>query len=65
MREEILHYIWKFQNYNHSQLQCAKGNQLAIIHPGLHNRNQGPDFLDAKIKINDTFWAGNIEIHIN
>src|SRR6185312_8557885 len=65
MREEILHYIWKFQNYNHSQLQCAKGNQLAIIHPGLHNRNQGPDFSDAKIKINDTFWAGNIEIHIN
>jgi hypothetical protein len=65
MREEILHYIWKFQNYNHGQLQCAKGNQLSIIHPGLHNRNQGPDFSDAKIKINDTFWAGNIEIHIN
>jgi hypothetical protein len=65
MREEMLHYIWKFQNYNHSQLECTKGDRLAIIHPGIHNRNQGPDFSDAKIKINDTVWAGNVEIHIH
>ena len=29
------------------------------------NTNQGPDFTDAKIKINDTVWAGSIELHIN
>ena len=64
MNEEILQYIWKFQNYNHNQLQCTNGDQLVLFIPA-HNRNQGPDFSDAKIKINDTLWAGNIEFHIN
>ena len=42
----------------------ANGESLAIIHPGLHNSNQGPDFLDAKIKTGNTTWAGNIELHV-
>jgi hypothetical protein len=32
---------------------------------GMHNENQGPDFLNAKIKIGDTILAGNIELHIH
>jgi len=32
---------------------------------GILNTDSGPDFFNAKIKINDTVWAGNIEIHIN
>ncbi len=65
MREEILQYIWKFQCYNHSDLQCTNGERLSIILPGVHNANQGPDFIEAKIRINDTVWAGNVELHIN
>ena len=42
-----------------------EGESLQIIHPGSLNTNQGPDFTDAKIKIENTFWAGSIEIHIN
>jgi len=42
----------------------ANGEPLAIIYPGLHNSNQGPDFLDAKIKTGNTTWAGNIELHV-
>ena len=65
MREDIIQYIWKFQYFNHNQLQCTNGDTLSIIQPGFHNINQGPDFADAKIKINDTLWAGNVEVHIN
>jgi hypothetical protein len=65
MREEILQYIWKFQYYNHTEMRCTNGDELSVIHPGIHNYNQGPDFADAKIRINDTLWAGNVEIHIN
>jgi hypothetical protein len=65
MREEILQYIWKFQYYNNNELLCTNGDRIAVIHPGVHNFNQGPDFSEAKIKINNTLWAGNVEIHVN
>jgi len=29
----------------------------------MHNRNTGPDFLNAKIEINHQIWVGNVEIH--
>ncbi|MEO8823617.1 MAG: DUF2851 family protein [Ginsengibacter sp.] len=65
MREDILQFIWRFQYYNHNELRCTNGELLSIFHPGISNCNQGPDFSEAKIKINETIWAGNIEIHIN
>ena len=65
MTEKLLQYIWQFQYFNLSDLVTEEGEQLQIIHPGGINSNQGPDFTDAKIKINETVWAGSIEIHIN
>ena len=65
MREDLLHYIWKFQYYNGNELRSTDGDAIQIIHPGAHNLNQGPDFTEAKIKINNTLWAGNVELHIN
>ncbi len=65
MKEDILQYIWKFQYYNNHNLTCTNGDQILVIHPGSHNVNQGPDFTEAKIKINDTLWAGNVELHVN
>jgi Protein of unknown function (DUF2851) len=65
MKEDLLQYIWKFQRYQLNELTTTSGDRLQIIHPGIFNTNQGPDFLEAKIKINDTTWAGNIELHIN
>jgi hypothetical protein len=65
MKEDILQYIWKFQYYNNHELLSTNGDVISIIHPGRHNVNQGPDFTNAKIKINDTLWAGNVELHIN
>lgn len=64
MREDILQYIWRFQYYNHNEMRCTNGDRISVIHPGIHNHGQGPDFADAKIKINETTWAGNVEIHI-
>lgn len=64
MKEDILQYIWKFQCYNNSELKCTDGRALFIFHAGSQNANQGPDFSQAKIKIDDTIWAGNIEVHI-
>ncbi len=64
MTEKLLQYIWQFQYFNRDGLATAEGESLQIIYPGLLNTNQGPDFLEAKIKVTDTSWAGNIELHV-
>jgi len=65
MTERLLQYIWQFRYFNTGLLQTTDQQTLEIIQPGLYNTNQGPDFLNAKIKVNDTTWAGSIELHIN
>ena len=37
---------------------------IEILDPGTYNTNQGPDFFNAKVKIGETLWAGNIELHL-
>lgn len=65
MKENLLQYIWKFQYFQKGGLCSTSGAPLQIIHPGSYNINQGPDFTEAKIKINDTVWVGNVELHIH
>jgi hypothetical protein len=64
MKEEFLHFIWKHKLYETGSLFTDDGEPLQIVHSGHHNTNAGPDFFDARIRIGETFWAGNVEIHI-
>ncbi|MDO5522975.1 MAG: DUF2851 family protein, partial [Bacteroidia bacterium] len=61
--EYLLHYVWKFRLFDSSNLQTVDGKKIEIIDPGIHNTDAGPDFFNAKIKIDDKLWAGNVEIH--
>jgi len=63
--EDLLHFIWKFRLFKRQQLITTGAEQLEIVRPGFHNHNAGPDFENAKIKIGDTLWVGNVEIHVN
>jgi len=62
--EDLLHYIWKFGLFYVKDLKSTSGERLDIVRPGQHNQHAGPDFSNAKIRIGDTLWAGNVEIHI-
>lgn len=64
MNERLLQYIWQHQLFNKSMMKTTLGENLLIIHPGTINHNQGPDFLHATIKIENTRWVGNIELHV-
>lgn len=64
MNEKLLQYIWQFQYFNLNELTSEDGEPVIIINAGKINSNQGPDFLDAKIKIDNTIWIGNIELHV-
>jgi len=64
MREDLLHHLWKFRNFR-SQVHCSStGEQLEVIHPGVHNHDAGPDFFNARIRIDNIVWAGNVELHV-
>ena len=63
MPEEFLHYIWENRLFNQQELKTENGEKIEIIHQGKRNTHAGPDFFNARIKIEDTIWAGNVEIH--
>jgi Protein of unknown function (DUF2851) len=64
MKEDFLHYIWKFKKFDISDLKTTTGESLAIINAGQYTQLAGPDFFNAQIEINNQKWAGNVEIHI-
>ncbi|MDG1040970.1 MAG: DUF2851 family protein [Polaribacter sp.] len=65
MKEDFLHYLWKHQLFSASDLQTTEFNAIEIVFPGIHNFNAGPDFLNAKIKVDNILWIGHVEIHIH
>jgi hypothetical protein len=64
MNEAFLHYIWQFQYFDKRDLLTTEGEQLEVFRQGIWNTDAGPDFFNAKIKIDSIEWAGSIEIHI-
>src|SRR5688500_3356194 len=64
MQEQLLHFIWQRKLFDQSRLFTTSGQQIEILHLGFPNQDQGPDFLQARIKLDENLWAGHVEIHI-
>ncbi|MBI5914698.1 MAG: DUF2851 family protein [Bacteroidetes bacterium] len=64
MKEDLLHFLWRTRRFDHANLTTTEGEPLEILHPGEHNAHAGPDFLNARLKIGATDWAGNVEMHL-
>ena len=65
MTERLLQFIWQFQYFNRHDLSADDGAVLQVIHPGKYNTHQGPDFLEATVRIGNTLLAGSVELHLN
>ena len=61
--EALLHYVWRHRIYPLEPLYTTKQQRIEVIDAGLPNRHAGPDFFNAKLKIDDVLWVGNVEIH--
>ncbi|WP_411032299.1 DUF2851 family protein [Spongiimicrobium sp. 3-5] len=64
MREDLLHFVWKYKKLQLEDLFTSKGETVTILDVGFHNYLAGPDFFNAKVKIHNQVWAGNVEIHL-
>lgn len=61
--ELLLHYCWQHKLFPLSPLKTVDNQSVEVINPGLHNKDSGPDFFNAKLRIDGQMWVGNVEIH--
>lgn len=64
MKEDFLHYLWKFKKFDFSDLKTSNGEEITIVNSGQYLQLAGPDFFNAQISIGNQKWAGNVEIHL-
>lgn len=60
--EKKLQEIWGSQNLI-SKIRTSEGVEVQVIFPGeLNKENAGPDFINARIKIGNFLYTGDVEI---
>ncbi|WP_370698886.1 DUF2851 family protein [Fibrella musci] len=62
--EEMLYFLWQFQYFATQPLRTTDGESVEVIHPGHRNGNAGPDFLNARLRIDGVEWVGTVEAHV-
>lgn len=61
--EKVYQYLWKSRMFG-KKLKESGGSEVEVIDPGRFNIDSGPDFFNSKVRVGDTEWAGNVEIHV-
>jgi hypothetical protein len=64
MKEDLIQFVWRSKLLFSKNLRTTTGESIEILNTGNLNTNQGPDFLFAKIKIDEILWVGHVEIHV-
>lgn len=66
MTEELAQYIWQQRLYTQLDFYDTAGNptDAQLIDPGTRNDDAGPDFFNAKIRLDGIVLAGSIELHL-
>ena len=63
MPEILLHYIWQQRLWADTPQATTEGVAVEILSVGQHNRDAGPDFSHAHLRIGTQEWVGNVEMH--
>ncbi|WP_116126951.1 DUF2851 family protein [Lewinella sp. IMCC34183] len=64
MKEDFLHYLWRLARFDLRDLRTTTGEPVTIQQFGVLNTNAGPDFDDARLRIDGLHWAGKVEMHL-
>lgn len=63
--ERLAQCIWFDSLFLHGHLKTDTGKPLEILAAGRWNDAEGPDFLDAKIRIGGKTLQGDVEVHLD
>jgi hypothetical protein len=61
--ERFLRQLWKHQQFRTTELATTDGRPIRVLSPGRLNRDGGPDFIDAAIRIGGIVYRGDVELH--
>ncbi|MEE1206869.1 MAG: DUF2851 family protein [Muribaculaceae bacterium] len=62
--EQLMQYVWQYRLWPELVMTASDGRRVDIVDAGTINRGSGPDFFNAKVRVDGQMWAGNIEIHV-
>lgn len=61
--ENIYQYLWKTRLMG-NRITTVRGNTVDILSTGILNHDAGPDFHNARLRMDGRLWFGNVEIHV-
>jgi hypothetical protein len=64
MSEKELRLLWHHQLIDQTRLTTTDGRRVVIFSPGSENHDGGPDFREARIRIGNTTYVGDVEVHL-
>ncbi|MDZ7267124.1 MAG: DUF2851 family protein [candidate division KSB1 bacterium] len=63
--EAALHALWQRQRIPAEWLKTTAGEGIEVVTPGRYNRDAGPDFLQATLRLAGRLLQGDVELHLD
>lgn len=63
LSERVLQKIWLRGDFDQTKLQTESGKSLVVVDPGRWNLLEGPDFLEARLKLDGEEIVVDVEVH--
>lgn len=61
--EIAMQQVWRFRLWGTSKLSTSQSKIIQVLDPGKLNTGPGPDFRDARIRVDGETWIGSVEVH--
>jgi len=65
LTERIVQKIWLRQDFETAALKTTCGKSIQVNYPGRWNLLGGPDFKEARLRIDDQTVEGDVEVHFS
>lgn len=64
MTEALFHLVWAERRFRTGSLTTTDGAAVEVAHTGGLNAGDGPDFRDARIRLDGLLHIGEVELHL-
>ncbi|AHM59818.1 hypothetical protein D770_07775 [Flammeovirgaceae bacterium 311] len=64
MQEAFIQLVWLLGYFDKKGWTTAADDTIEVYNPGRLNRDAGPDFKGARLKIGALQWHGDVELHL-